>query len=100
MGIAKVEAEYQAHLIKRIEDLLPDCFIMKNDPDQYQGIPDLLILFEDKWAMLEVKLESNGVVQPNQQHYVNVFNEMSFAAFIYPENESEVLGDLLLRFGS
>lgn len=94
------ETEYQHELIGKLSMILPDCFVMKNDPEQYQGIPDLLILFEGRWAMLEVKLSENSPTQPNQPYYVDMFNEMSFAAFIYPENEDEVLEDLLLRMAA
>jgi hypothetical protein len=100
MGITSKESEYQNYLIKKIETLLPDCFIIKLDPDQYQGIPDLLILFEDKWAMFEVKLDENSVVQPNQPYYVELFNDMSFACFIYPQNESGVLSELIQKLGA
>ena len=100
MGNIRKETAYREGLIDRIELMFPDCVVMKNDPDQLQGIPDLLILFENKWAMLEVKRSVNEPTQPNQPYYVEKFNEMSFAAFIYPENEEEVLEQLLLRLGS
>lgn len=88
------ETIYQARLIDRIQNMFPTAFIMKNDPSENQGIPDILILFQDRWAMLEVKLTETSPVQPNQPYYVNMFNQMSFAAFIYPENEEQVLHDL------
>lgn len=100
MGAAKIESVYQRRLIDKLYEMFPDCFIMKNDPDEWQGIPDILILFEDKWAMLEVKVSATAEQQPNQEHYVEKFNDMSFAAFIYPENEEEVLEELLVRFGA
>jgi hypothetical protein len=89
-----IESHYQADLIKKLRVLLPDCVILKNDTSYMQGVPDLLILFQDKWAMLEVKVSAGAAVQPNQQFYVEQFNEMSFAAFIYPENEKRVLDAL------
>ena len=64
------------------------------DPDYQQGILDLLVLYNDKWASLEVKRSADADVQPNQEYYVHELNEMSFAAFIYPENEEEVLNAL------
>lgn len=88
------EAKYQKRLINIIEDILPGCFIIKNDPASTQGLPDLLILDGDKWAMLEVKASESSNIQPNQAYYVDFFDTLGFAAFIYPENEEEVLDDL------
>lgn len=93
------EAVYQNRLIKKLERLFPGCFIMKNDPAENQGIPDLLILFRDQWAMLEVKISSVASNQPNQLYWVDRFNEMSFAAFVCPENEIEVLDGLRRALG-
>lgn len=91
---AKVEREYQAKLIKRIKELLPGCVVMKNDPEYIQGIPDLTVLYRDKWATLEVKREKNAKHRPNQDYYVGMMDDMSFSKFIYPENEEEVLSEL------
>lgn len=93
------ELRYQKKLMDRIYTLIPECHIFKNDPEQLQGVPDLLILFEDQWAMLEVKASSKAPVQPNQVYHVNTFHEMSFASFINPETEEEVLDDLQRAFG-
>jgi len=93
------ESVYQAKLIKKIQVMFPGCFILKNDPQSTQGIPDILILFGDQWAMLEIKLSARAHEQPNQDYYVNLFNEMSFAKFINPENEEEVLYDLQSALG-
>lgn len=94
------EAMYQRKLIKKIERLLPGCYIIKNDPAENQGIPDILILFDDQWAMLEIKISSTASEQPNQSYYVDKFNDMSFAAFIYPQNEEQVLHDLQSTLGA
>lgn len=94
------ESVYQAKLITKIEALLPGCFIMKSDSQDNQGIPDLLILFNDRWAMLEVKISSRAAEQPNQAYFVDRFNEMSFASFINPDNEEEVLRDLQSTLGA
>lgn len=94
-----LESSYQAELMSKLTDMFPDCFVFRNDPDQYQGVPDLLILFEDKWAMLEVKRSESEPFQPNQEYYIEKFGEMSFTAVIFPENEFEVLEELLIRFG-
>lgn len=49
--------------------------------------------------MLEVKPRENARQQPNQEYYIELFDDMSFGAFIYPENEEEVLYDLQQAFG-
>ena len=92
------ENEYQAHLIKRLKRDFPGCTVLKNDSGYAQGIPDLTILFKDKWAVLEVKASRNAAEQPNQSWYVKLLDTMSFAAFIFPENEEEVIHDLQRAF--
>ena len=82
-----LESEFQPHLIERLEDMFPGVWIIKQDSGFRQGIPDLLILFNDHWAMLEVKRSARAREQPNQRYWVDYFNDMSFAAFIFPENE-------------
>jgi hypothetical protein len=93
------ERTYQRELTKKIRERFPGCVIMKNDPTQMQGIPDILILFNNTWAMLEVKIDGVSVIQPNQAHYVDTFNRMSYASFINPDNEEEILNDLQSAFG-
>ena len=90
----KSEATYQAHLIRKLEKMFPGCWIVKNDPSINQGVPDLLILFGVQWAMLEVKRSATAPEQPNQRYYVDHFDHMSYAAFIYPEIEDRVLAEL------
>lgn len=89
-----LENKFQANLIKEIKETLPGCVVMKNDSSYIQGIPDLLVLYEDKWASLECKRSANARKQPNQEYYVEKLDEMSFARFISPENKEEVLHDL------
>lgn len=85
------EARYQSELIKKLRLLFPDCLILKNDASYLQGIPDLVIFNGNKYAFLEVKASERAPAQVNQPYYVELLNEMSFACFIYPENEEEVL---------
>lgn len=94
------ERQYQANLIRKLRRMFPGCTILKNDAEYLQGIPDLLILYHDKWAMLEVKTSATAPNQPNQEYYIREFRLLSFAAFIYPENEDEVLDELQRTFGS
>lgn len=88
------ENAYQAELIKTIRRRLPGCFILKNDSSYMQGVPDLLILHGDRWAMLEVKASQYEPYQPNQKWYLHELDKLSFAACIYPENELEILDAL------
>lgn len=88
------ERDFQKALIKELKERFPNCIVLKNDANYKQGIPDLTILFEDKWACLEVKTNSKASHQPNQNHWVEKMDEMSYAAFIYPENKEEVLYEM------
>ena len=89
-----LESKFQKIVRKDIETRLPGAIILKTDSLQLQGIPDLLILYKTRWAMLEVKRSQNAPRRPNQDFWVNKFNDISFAKFIYPENKLEVLDDL------
>lgn len=86
-----LESQFQSKLIKEIKQKLPGSIILKNDPDYIQGMPDLLVLYNDKWAALECKKSRSASHRPNQDLYVEHMNNMSFASFIYPENKEEVL---------
>ena len=94
----KRESKFQAELIKEIKALYPGCKILKNDPNYIQGFPDLTILYKDRWAVLECKRSENEHHQPNQDHYVEELNDMSYSAFIFPENKEKVLNDLEQAF--
>ena len=48
-----LESKFQAQLIQELRKMFPGCIVTKLDPDHIQGIPDLLILYKDKWASLE-----------------------------------------------
>ena len=92
------ESTFQHNLIKNIENMFPGCIVLKNDANYIQGFPDLLILYQDKWAALECKRSSSASHQPNQEYYVDVLNEMSYARFIFPENKDEILNELQQAF--
>lgn len=92
--MAKLERDFQKNLIKELKEIFKGCIIMKNDSSYIQGIPDLLILYNDSWAALEVKKSRAASHRPNQDYYVDLMNEMSYASFIYPENKEEVLYEL------
>ena len=95
-----LENKFQANLIKELKETFDGCIVMKNDSSYIQGIPDLLVLYKDKWASLECKKNANARKQPNQDYYVDRMNEMSFSRVIYPENKQEVLDELRKTFKS
>lgn len=95
-----LENKFQANLIKKIKKEYPGCIVMKNDASYIQGIPDLLVLYKDKWASLECKKTSKARHQPNQDYYVGQMDKMSFSRFIFPENEQEVLNELKHKFNN
>ena len=92
------ESKFQSNLIKKLKTMFDGCIVMKTDPNYIQGIPDLLILYKDKWASLECKKSSTASHRPNQSYFVDVMNNMSFSRFINPENEEVVLNELQQAF--
>lgn len=94
------EGPFKTDLIKELEDRFPGCIVLKNDANYCQGIPDLAVLYKNKWALLEVKKSKDAAHQPNQDYYVKKCDEMSFSRFVYPENKEAVLDELQEAFGS
>lgn len=95
-----LENKFKTKLVSELEEMFPGCIVVHLDPNEIQGIPDLLILYQDKWAVLEGKKSAKESHRPNQDYYVELMNNMSFAAFIYPENKEEVLHELQQTFQS
>lgn len=95
---SRLESGFQDKLIKTLKEILPGCMTFKMD--QFQGIPDLLVLYGDKWLSLECKRSASAKRQPNQEYYVELMNQMSFSRFICPENKEEVLNEILQTFRS
>lgn len=93
------ESRYQRTIIQRLEEEFPGCVVLKNDPNYIQGMPDLVVLYHDRWAMLEVKASRTAAVRPNQEHYISLLAQMSYAAFVYPEIEDRIFYELQLTFG-
>ena len=88
------ENKFQSNLKKELKEMFPGCMVTKLDSGDIQGIPDLLILYKNKWATLENKRYSKASKRPNQEYYVEKMNDMSFSRFIYPENKDDVLKEL------
>lgn len=93
-----LENKFKTKLIKDIKSRFPGSFVFHLDPTELQGAPDLLVLYKDHWGALEGKKNEKASLRPNQQYYVDLFNEMSFARIIFPENAKEVLDDMERSF--
>lgn len=94
------EKQFRVRLIQRLRKDFPGCIIVKPDPSQIQGIPDVLILYKNMWAALELKVEEKSAHQPNQDYWVQYMNGLSFASFIDIDSEEDVLYELQLAFRS
>ena len=92
------EGKFQDALKTSLEEIFTGCLVLKNDPNLQQGIPDLLILFRDKWAFLEVKKSAKEKPRPNQPYWVAWGAQHSFGTFVYPENRDEVIKGLFEFF--
>lgn len=87
-----LEKDFQKELIQDLKERFPGALIYKNETKQ--GLPDLTILYQERWALLECKKSKNAAHQPNQDYYVELANNMSYASFVYPENKGDVLNAL------
>ena len=88
------ENKYKQGLKKRIKELLPESELIDLDPNSTQGWPDILVLYKDRHAFLEVKRSAKAPHRPNQDYYIQKYSEYVYSSFIFPENESEVLDEL------
>ena len=88
------ESKFERQLIAELEEQYPGAVILKNNPHFIQGIPDRLILFEDRWAAFDAKANAGSPRRPNQSYYIKLLDRMSYAKFVYPENAEEFLHEL------
>ena len=91
-----LESKFQRELIEELQEMFPGALIYKNESKQ--GLPDLTVLWNKHWALLECKRSSGAGHQPLQDYYVEHADSMSFSRFIYPENKQEVLDELQQAF--
>ena len=88
------EGKFKRELKTELTEMFPGCIITQLDPNDIQGVPDLLILYKDRWATLECKKSEDASHRPNQDYYVGLMNDMSYSSFIFPENKKAVLDEL------
>ena len=100
--VTKLESEFVRDVLKpRLQREFPGCVIIKQDPNtSFQGVPDHLVLYEDKWAALETKRARKSSRQPNQPYYIEQMDGMSYASFVDPSNIEGVISDLQTAFRS
>lgn len=97
----KHENKYQERLMSHLRNDIfnsygNDVKIFKSSSYAPQGWPDITIIHKSgRWAFLEAKKSQNEPHQPNQDWYVDLLDNWGFAAFIYPENENEVIDELV-----
>lgn len=98
----RLESEFVQDVLKpRLEYEFPGCVIIKQDPNtSFQGVPDHLVLYGNRWALLETKRARTSAKQMNQDYYVRKFGDMAYSAFVHPENLEEVIDALRTAFGS
>lgn len=94
------ENSYQEGLKKRIKARFKHAIVAKMNPNDIQGIPDLVVIFKKHWALLECKRHEDAARRPNQEFYVDFYNKWSFASFINPDNEEEVLNAMEQSFST
>lgn len=92
------ESPFEKRLIAELLRLYPGAVILKNDSSYLQGVPDRILLWRDRWAAFEAKASRTSPHQPNQDYYIDLFNNMSYASFIYPSNKEKVLNELQQSF--
>lgn len=90
-----LESKFQTVFLDKLRIIFSNCIILKNDPNYLGGVPDWIILYKNKWACLEIKRTKHAHKQPNQAYYVNRMKNMSYSSFVYPENEQQVILELI-----
>lgn len=72
------------------------CRVIKQDPaiGKQKGIPDLLLLKEGWWGMLEIKAAKNSSHQPGQDDWVAWADDNSYGKFVYPGNWEQIKEEL------
>jgi len=92
------ETTFKKKFLDRVKDRFPGCEILRGNASTQQGMVDHIILYGPHWAGLEFKKSRSAKEQPNQDHFVKRLDDMSFGAFVYPENEEEVFDALEQAF--
>ena len=90
---AKFKKKFKEDFAKRMEKHDQEYDVIENKSGR-RSTPDTIFLGNRVWAALEFKRDVEAEKQPNQEHYVDKWNRLSYAAIVYPENAEEILDDL------
>lgn len=94
----KKETVVQADLIKWLKGLTRNITVLKISVDAGvpQGFPDVLVLHNDGFIVIEVKKNAEADFQPNQKYYLARFNAMAKgeALVYYPEVAGFIKGKI------
>lgn len=85
---------FKTKFIRNLKVRFPNCVVLLTDPQYLQGVPDILMLLEDTWFAFEVKATKTSSRRPNQEWWIDILNRQSYASFVYPENEEEVIREV------
>ena len=88
------ERDFRKKFKERLMKIFPDAIITHLDPNDIQGIPDICMFWRDRYFMFETKKFTKASKRPNQQYYIDLFDDWSYARFVQPENMEEVLNEL------
>jgi len=92
--VTPLESKFKKQFLDGLKIKFPGIIFITPDATARQGMPDVFVIYKDRWAALEFKRSANASRQPNQHYYINAFDELSYASFVYPENQEEVLDAL------
>lgn len=98
-GANMIEGTYRSKLIKKLKVHFPGLIVLHNNPNQIKGIPDLTLLYHNRYAMLETKMAPNSSKRPNQDTWISYFERQgAFSAFVNASNEKEIINELRRYF--
>lgn len=96
---ATFKRRFKERLHTRMQELGVDIFIIDNKSNRRSTL-DTIVLGPQHWAALEFKRSKSASHRPNQDYYVDQWDQLGFASFVYPENEEEILNELEKLFTS
>lgn len=94
-----LESKFQSKLVEELRSTFPGIDVAKTDSSSVQGLADLILLYGDKFVILECKRSEHEKHQPNQDYYVNKYrNAGTPSCFVFPENKDETIERLKAYF--